>query len=163
MKIPHACWRASAHALIAMAIVLSSGCDRTGDTPHGTNNGTAQATAGDGIWNGGSVAIDFELTGAVGQEICKFSAMRDELTPEQLEGLSGLKLHDAAVRAGCDVASYKITVHAKDGSPERYWATLPDCSGEPIVLFDDFDAWASSTPCSFHAKDATTSNERDGG
>lgn len=155
MRIPRASWHTLAHALFATATLFSAGCDSAGGASHRTDNGSSKGTAGDGIWNADSSAIDFELTGAVGQEICKFSATRDELTEQQLQGLSALKLKNAAVRAGCDVPSYTITVHAKDGSSQRYSATSPDCSSGPIVLFGDFDAWASGTPCSGRCLDAT--------
>ena len=79
---------------------------------------SACSTASDNkreIWNGDSAGIDFELTGATGQRLCEFSATRQELTETQLGGLSSLRLHDAAARAGCDTPSYSITIHGGDG------------------------------------------------
>lgn len=100
------------------------------------------------VWNAESVRIDFELTGATGQRLCQFSATRDQLTAAQLNGLSSLRLHDAAPSAGCDIPTYSVTVHASDGSSASYRATNVACSSSPILLFEDFDAWAKSTPCS---------------
>jgi len=101
------------------------------------------------VWNGDSVGIAFELHGPTGQLLCAFSAMREELTAAQLDGLSALMLHDAALRAGCDEPSYAITIHARDGSSASYRATFVDCESSPILLFEDFEAWAKSTPCSY--------------
>jgi hypothetical protein len=100
------------------------------------------------IWNGESVGIDFELTGATGQRLCEFSATRDQMTAAQLNGLSSLRLQDAAPRAGCDIPTYSVTIHAGDGSSASYRATNVACSSSPILVFEDFDAWAKSTPCS---------------
>ena len=100
------------------------------------------------IWNGDSAGIEFELTGATGQRICEFSAAREELTEAQLDGLASLRLQDAAVRAGCDTPTYSVTIRAGDGSSVDYRATHVDCSASPILLFEDFDAWAKSSPCS---------------
>lgn len=63
--------------------------------------GTGTADAGPGttlvgegaIWSADSVAIDFRLTGPVAQPVCAHSAIRDELTEEQLAGLGALRLH----------------------------------------------------------------------
>lgn len=100
------------------------------------------------IWNGDSVGIDFRLTGPTGQLICEFSATREQLTAAQLDGLSSLRLRDAALSGACDLPTYSITIHAGDGSSASYRATEVPCSSTPILLFDDFDAWAKSTPCS---------------
>jgi hypothetical protein len=120
--------------VVALGLVLSA-CSSSSD-----NKGE--------IWNGDSAGIDFELTGATAQRLCEFSATRQELTEAQLEGLSSLRLHDAAARAGCDTPSYSITIRGGDGSSASYRATHVDCSASPILLFEDFDAWAKSTPCS---------------
>ena len=100
------------------------------------------------IWKGDSVGIDFRLTDPTGQLLCEFSATREQLTTAQLDGLSSLRLHDAARNGACDLPTYSITIHAGDGSSASYLATYPSCSSTPILLFEDFDAWAKSTPCS---------------
>ncbi|HKP55947.1 MAG TPA: hypothetical protein VJV78_04480 [Polyangiales bacterium] len=43
---------------------------------------------------------------------------------------------------------YHLTVYADDGSSQLYHATIPDCSTNPFLQFEDFDAWARSTACS---------------
>jgi hypothetical protein len=109
----------------------------------------AEESQSDAIWTNDSVALEFALTGAVSlTPLCEFSATRQDLSAAQIEGLSSLRLHPAKAEAGCDDATYEITVHAKDGGRETYWATLPVCRSTPILLFDDFEAWAQSTPCS---------------
>jgi hypothetical protein len=100
------------------------------------------------IWKGNSVRIAFELNGPTGGLICGFSATRQDLTATQLDGLASLRLHDSAVTSGCDWLSYDVTITAADGSSTSYWATMVGCSSSPILLFEDFDAWARTTPCS---------------
>jgi hypothetical protein len=113
-------------------------------------SGTLPDSQARGIWGADSAGIDFTLTGAVGQHLCDFSATREQLTGAQLDGLSALRLHDGTGGAACDTPSYRIMVRAQDGSSTSYRATLPICiSSSPILLFEDFDAWAKSTPCSW--------------
>jgi hypothetical protein len=93
------------------------------------------------------VAIAFTLRGPVGQWLCGFSAAREELTEDQIEGLHAIRLHDPEPLAGCDIYNYLVTVSSADGSSD-FLATDPRCSAQPLVLFGDFDSWAQSTPCS---------------
>jgi hypothetical protein len=102
----------------------------------------------DQVWDGDSAGINFVLTGPVAQRLCEFSARRAELTATQLDGLAALRLRDGTGGAGCDVPAYTVTIQAGDGSLTQYQATEVVCSTLPILLFDDFDAWAKSTPCS---------------
>jgi len=126
-----------ASALVGALGLLSIAC-----------SGTSDDGQEDRIWRADSAGIDFTLTGAVAQHLCDFSATRAELTAAQLDGLSALRLHDGTGIAGCDIPSYGITIRAQDGSSMTYRATLTICQTSPIVLFDDFNAWAMSTPCS---------------
>jgi hypothetical protein len=100
------------------------------------------------IWKGDSTGIEFELTGATAQRLCEFSATRVELTQAQLDGLASLRLQHAAARAACDTPSYSVTIHGGNGSSVTYQATHVGCSSSPILLFEDFDAWAKDSPCS---------------
>jgi hypothetical protein len=98
------------------------------------------------IWNANSSGIDFALT-SFGNVLCEFSAQREELTSAQLDGLSALRLHGGTGGAACE-GGYAITIHADDGSLMTFQALdLPQCSTSPILLFEEFDAWATSTPC----------------
>ena len=128
-----------------------TGGTSTGGVGGGGAGGTAGSAPGGvgGIWRGDSAGIDFALTGPTAQQLCTFSATRAELTVAQLAGLSALRLHDGTGGAGCDVPSYAITIRAQDGSSASYRATLTICQTSPIVLFDEFNAWAKSTPCSW--------------
>ena len=123
--------------LAALALVLSA-CSGSAD---GSSDDEGE------IWNGDSAGIEFELT-RVGRRLCEFSATREELTEAQLAGLASLRLHGAAPRAGCDGPTYSITIHGGDGASVSYRATNVDCSSPPTLLFEDFDAWAKSSPCS---------------
>jgi hypothetical protein len=121
----------------ALGLLTLAGC--------GTSNDSAYERE---IWNSNSAAIEFTLNGPAGP-ICEFSATRAELSSAQLEGLSSLRLQEpVAASVACDGLSYAVTVHAGDGSSARYAATLPVCSSSPLLLFEDFEAWARSTPCS---------------
>lgn len=124
--------------LVALGLVLGACSGSTDDSSDDKGE----------IWNGDSARIDFELTGATGQRLCEFSATREELTEPQLDGLASLRLHESTARAGCDTPTYSITIHGGDGSSVRYLATHVDCSSSPILLFEDFDAWAKGSPCS---------------
>lgn len=111
-------------------------------------SGTSHDSPAPAVWGTDSVSIDFTLTGAVAQHLCDFSAAREELTGAQLDGLSALRLHATGGRAACDSPWYGITIRAQDGSSRNYTATHAECSTSPILLFEEFDAWARSTPCS---------------
>jgi len=111
-------------------------------------SGTSHDGQEAGIWDADSVGIGFTLTGAVGQHLCDFSAAREELTGAQVDGLSSLTLHATGGRAACDSPWYEITIRAQDGSSRSYAAMNPECTTSPILSFQEFDAWAKSTPCS---------------
>jgi hypothetical protein len=104
-----------------------------------------------GIWSTSSVDISFTLNGPLRNRLCGFSATREELSSEQIQGLSSLRLQDGRTTSGCDIPTYVITVRAGDGSSATYFATDVYCSTEPILLFADFEAWARSTPCSLQS------------
>ena len=110
--------------------------------------GDAGGAGGREIWNGDSVRIAFTLNNLFGQLICGFSATRDQLTEAQLVGLSALRLHDSVTRLGCDISTYSVTIHSRDGSALTYRATEDGCSTSSILLFQEFNAWAKSTTCS---------------
>lgn len=138
--------------VIAVGLVLSA-CSGSSDDKREIGNGDSSPGANSSddelkIWNGDSTGIEFELTGATGQRLCEFSATREELTEAELDGLAALRLQDAAARAGCDIPTYSITIRGADGSSVRYRATHVDCSSSPILLFEDFDTWAKTSPCS---------------
>jgi hypothetical protein len=120
--------------VIALGLVVSACSDDGGEAE---------------VWNGDSVAIEFVLKGAVGQTLCEFSTTREELTEAQRAGLRSLKLRPGEyLGSSCDFPNYAIVIHAADGSSANYRAVDPRCDNRPILLFDDFDAWAKSTSCS---------------
>jgi hypothetical protein len=101
-----------------------------------------------GIWNANSTGIDFAVT-SFGNVLCEFSARRADLTDAQLDGLSSLRLRDGTGGAACE-GGYTITIYANDGSLMTFQALdRPECATSPILLFEEFDAWARSTPCSW--------------
>ena len=115
-------------------------------------SGCSGSPEGRAIWNDDSVGIAFELFGPWGQRMCEFSAKREDLTEAQLAGLASLRLASSAQRAGCDVPTYAVTIDGAHGSSSSYQATDIDCSSSPILLFEDFNAWAMSTPCSLQQR-----------
>src|SRR5262245_43621181 len=80
-------WRLlGAFGLLALAACATS---QDGGSPH--DSGQERR-----IWNSGSVAIDFTLTGPIANFLCSFSATREELSSAQIQGLAALMLHDAS-------------------------------------------------------------------
>jgi hypothetical protein len=153
--------------LVATVIAVVAACSRDepltehadgGGAPGAAADASADGGAGGGaadaaalertIWHADSVAIDIQLTGPIGQNLCEFSATRAALSQAQLDGLSALRPVDSSLTSGCDLFSYTITVQAQGGASKSFQATQPGCSSAPILRFEDFEAWASSTPCS---------------
>jgi hypothetical protein len=119
-------------------LLLLCGCgDEPGESPPDPH-----------IWTATSVGIDYELRGAVGQHICSASLQRGELSEAELAQLAALTLIDGDLRAGCDIDNYVIHVRDADGSSVEYRAWEPVCTDASLILFSDFNEWASAHGCS---------------
>jgi len=77
-----------------------------------------------------------------------FAATRAELTPEQLELLSGLELIEPTPPlASCDLPSFSVRITDGQGIAASYSVTDPSCTDEPLISFSSFRPFQRTLGC----------------